>query len=404
MKTNSRRIILFILVITMLSCLLPNLGCNKAYAMKNSNIVKWYITGDDTNGFTIRQEGKISQSIWQPGKNNGATLRIYNQSSKDITLTSLGLNLKVEPTSKLNTYGSLMKITFTKDQKKCVKTFIQMTTENVLDTLGEIRISKNQSSDLLYQVDMNSSAGNELQGVKARVKFFANISCASSENNKKKKHKVTAKEEEKYWYHDCIIALLDNKIIQGYPNGEMTIDDYRNGTVEPAAYIEGAIRPNENITRAETAELIDNALAKYLTNYDEVKDSDLSKYYVDHNDIRDWVKPHVMRVTVNHIMKGYPRTLNNKEYYFKPNKNISRQEMTAVLVRAFELKLENEGFELTFYDKGEIATWAEEYIKTAVENKAINGYPDKKFKPKDSITRAEAFTIICKLLGYHDTH
>jgi len=62
--------------------------------------------------------------------------------------------------------------------------------------------------------------------------------------------------------------------------------------------------------------------------------------------------------------------------------------MISVLVRAFELKLEDEGYQLTFEDKEEIAEWAENFVKAGCENKVIEGYPDNTYRHKNYITRA----------------
>lgn len=89
---------------------------------------------------------------------------------------------------------------------------------------------------------------------------------------------------------------------------------------------------------------------------------------------------------------------------FKPDNYITREEMVAVLIRAFNITLEDESLELPFADKDHIGQWALEYVKAGYENGIIEGYPDNTFRPKNPITRAETFTIICKLMGWHEEH
>lgn len=43
--------------------------------------------------------------------------------------------------------------------------------------------------------------------------------------------------------------------------------------------------------------------------------------------------------------------------------------------------------------------WAESFIQTAASLKLMNGYLDHTFRPNQSLTRAEAVTIVNRLLG-----
>jgi len=76
--------------------------------------------------------------------------------------------------------------------------------------------------------------------------------------------------------------------------------------------------------------------------------------------------------------------------------------MIAVLTRAFNITLKDESLELPFKDKDDIGEWAVKYVKAGYESGVIVGYPDNTYRPKNPITRAETFTIICKLLGLHE--
>jgi hypothetical protein len=165
------------------------------------------------------------------------------------------------------------------------------------------------------------------------------------------------------------MTLLEKGIIQGNEKGEIKPDDY--------------------ITRAEAAVLVGKALKL------EPKDTIIPKYV---DPIPKWARGYVNITSDEEIFKGYPFG------FFRPSNNITREEMIAVLDRAFELTLEDKSLELPFTDKDEIGYWAVEHVKSGYEDKVITGYPDNTYKPNNKITRAEAFTIICKLLKYHETH
>lgn len=394
------------------------------------------IQGDGSNGGPIfKESGDLSgNDLWAPGKSKTGTIRINNNYSKRIKVRSLGLKMKLERLSGqeyvpvhsqdlYESYAKNMKLTIKKGALLVFhntiydKSFFEMLydTNNEdydgynLSNGDQFNINSNKQIDLEYKVEMDEKAGNNMQGLRATVDFLINVQENSQSNDdddddddKSNRDKKVSKTSEEHWAHNCIKSLVDNGIIEGYSSKKINIEDYKNGSVKLEDYIKEAVKPDGNITRVETAVLIDNALGKLLDNYEEIKENDLSKFYEDHDEITEWTKPHVMRVTEKGVMEGYPGFFGNK-CYFKPNKEISREEMTAVLIRAFEKKL-NKEIELGFVDKDQISDWAQEYVKVAVENKIIEGYPDNEFKPQDSITRAEVFTIICKLLGYHDTH
>ena len=80
---------------------------------------------------------------------------------------------------------------------------------------------------------------------------------------------------------------------------------------------------------------------------------------------------------------------------FAPNKEITRQEI-AVMLHAF-MKKADANAELTFADNAEIAPWAVNAVKWAVENGLMKGVLGNKFAPKSLATRAEAATIMMNL-------
>lgn len=373
----------------------------------------------------IAQEGNLfGDGLWYPGREASGVLRIANNFNQ-IKVSSLGLDVKLESIKDgydedtvYNSFLSNMKLTIKKGR---LLVFEDKIVDNmnfgellyksgsdthkgyVLKDTHQFNISNGDHVDLEYTLSMDNEAGKELQDISSSVDFLINVAEISTddggdggggssggedddEENKTVNTVITF--TEKQWYHDCIKALLDNGIIQGYPSESMTIEDYRNGTVKPEDYIEQAVQPKLNITRAEAAMLIGKALGL----------EEVEKFFSGYIDgVPDWAKGYIIATSDKEIFEGYPGNL------FRPNNYITREEMTAVLIRAFEKKYEKE-IELGFVDKTEIAKWAEEYVKSAVQNKVVDGYPDNTFKPKNNITRAEAFTIICKLLGLHAEH
>ncbi|SFE75128.1 repeat domain (List_Bact_rpt) [Paenibacillus catalpae] len=80
---------------------------------------------------------------------------------------------------------------------------------------------------------------------------------------------------------------------------------------------------------------------------------------------------------------------------FYPNKAITRAEFAAIIVRALGLRLENTTSE---FSDVKTSAWYSDDVQTAYTHQLINGYPDGKFHPTDSITREQAMAIIAKAM------
>ncbi|MFD1907632.1 S-layer homology domain-containing protein [Paenibacillus rhizoplanae] len=87
---------------------------------------------------------------------------------------------------------------------------------------------------------------------------------------------------------------------------------------------------------------------------------------------------------------------------FRPNDIITRQEMTVILIKAMALAGSplpaSELQPAAFKDAGKIAGWAQQDVAKAVQAGLITGTPDGQFHPGQSATRAEAATVILRLL------
>jgi hypothetical protein len=149
-------------------------------------------------------------------------------------------------------------------------------------------------------------------------------------------------------------------------------------------YNDGTIRPDTEITRAELAVILVKALG--------LKASDqTSSEFKDSNDISSWAKGYVETAAKNGIILGY------QDKTFRPNKVCIRQEMLAMIMRAF--KLGESDNEINFADKNTIHNYARKFVSKASILKIIVGFPDNTFRPLKDITRSEAATLVEKSLG-----
>ncbi|CAH1213359.1 hypothetical protein PAECIP111893_03675 [Paenibacillus plantiphilus] len=94
-----------------------------------------------------------------------------------------------------------------------------------------------------------------------------------------------------------------------------------------------------------------------------------------------WAEAYIKQAASIGIVAGYP------DGTFKPNRTVTRTEFTVMLMNT--LKLPGEGTALTFTDTAKIGSWAQKAVAQAVQAGIISGYEDGSFRPDAEITRAE---------------
>ncbi|PUA38077.1 hypothetical protein C8Z91_16915 [Paenibacillus elgii] len=104
-----------------------------------------------------------------------------------------------------------------------------------------------------------------------------------------------------------------------------------------------------------------------------------------------WAKEAIDQTSASGLMDGYP------DGSFKPEETITRAEMARIADRLTASSLQSTG---SFTDTA--GHWAEASIGKAKAAAILNGYADGSFRPDQKLTRAEAVTIINKLLGRQD--
>lgn len=172
-----------------------------------------------------------------------------------------------------------------------------------------------------------------------------------------------------------------------------TVRNYRGSTPDllngddhfayVVGYQDGCVHPNALITRAETATIFFRLLK------DDVRDDNLrtSNTFADvSNDY--WANTAISTMAGLGIVQGRSSTA------FDPNASITRAEFAAICARFDTGK--SSGTQ-TFSDiKGH---WAQSYIERAAELGWIKGFEDGTFRPNDCITRAQAMTMINRVLN-----
>ena len=163
-----------------------------------------------------------------------------------------------------------------------------------------------------------------------------------------------------HFAYDAVMKLSKSGIINGYGDG--------------------TFRPQGKITRAEAAKLICAAFKTSASN--GAKFSDVSA--------GSWYYGYVDALSADKIIEGDGQL-------FRPDDNITREDMTVILSRA----LKSRGIELsgehTFSDSADISGYAAPHVSAFAAAGIVRG-DGTNFFPKSDITRGEAAAIIFRIL------
>lgn len=144
--------------------------------------------------------------------------------------------------------------------------------------------------------------------------------------------------------------------------------------------------PDRLITRADFVLYMLSALGINYTDVDETFKFD------DDAEIEGWLKPYVYTAYKKGIING---SADNGKLYFNANDNITRAEVATIINNAMNFKYNNTD-PLTFSDKRSIPAWATKAIQNMVGYEIINGFEDNSFKPNKTVTKAELSEILYK--------
>lgn len=152
---------------------------------------------------------------------------------------------------------------------------------------------------------------------------------------------------------------------------------YKEGIVQGRSETEFA--PNGELTRAELVKLVCEALNVADTN-EEVVFGDVNS--------GDWFYTYVKKAAAAGIVLGNGESFN-------PYGKVTREDAALILFRALGIE---KGEEISFNDKGEISEYAKEAVAAMVKGGYVSGMGDGTFKPKSTLTRAQAAQLIYNIL------
>lgn len=256
------------------------------------------------------------------------------------------------------------------------------------------------TGDVTYVYRFGSTGGGSSSGHSTRytLHYESNGGTAYKDERCSSGTKVTLDKtptRESYtftgWYAD---KALTQKITSVTMNSDKTVyagweatgvPDKLNGDDHFAyvvGYSDSTVRPNANISRAEVATIFFRLLKSDIRDGNLTADNDFS-------DVSDgqWHNKAISTMAKLGIVKG------RRADRFDPDASITRAEFAAICARFNTKPVENSG---SFSDIS--GHWAENEIERAAAFGWISGYPDGTFRPDARITRAEAMTMINRVL------
>jgi hypothetical protein len=148
-------------------------------------------------------------------------------------------------------------------------------------------------------------------------------------------------------------------------------------------YADGSFKPDEPMTRMQFAAMLVRSLG--------LKAEASETNFADEADIPAWAVGELGAALKAGILQGY------EDESLRPNNPINRTEMVAMLIRAYNQQ-GGVSSQVSFTDSSQIPAWALPAISKAVSLGLVTGREQNTFEPLAKATRAEAVTIIMRLL------
>lgn len=169
-----------------------------------------------------------------------------------------------------------------------------------------------------------------------------------------------------YWASGFIQELVQRDVIAGFPDG--------------------TFRPEEPVTRAQFAAMINKAFNKSPVRQ-SANFADVSSSY--------WAASAIQKAYTIGFMSGYPGNI------FRPDENIPRAQVLVSLANGLNYAASGdaENVLLAYNDASSIPGYARPSIAAATERRIVVNYPDtKELNPNQRATRAEVAAFIYQAL------
>lgn len=163
-----------------------------------------------------------------------------------------------------------------------------------------------------------------------------------------------------HWAERQITEFIEKGYVKGYPDG--------------------TFKPDDSITRSEFVVIFNNVFGLKKGS---------NKVF---NDTKGhWAKEAIDIAVMNGVCNGISAT------NFAPDDKLTREQASKMLSNYLKLSDQNVDKLESFTDFKEVSSWAVEDVEGVIEKGYIKGYPDKTFKPLETIRRAEVVSMLSRV-------
>lgn len=170
-------------------------------------------------------------------------------------------------------------------------------------------------------------------------------------------------------------SYIEPMIAQGYVHG----------------YPDGLFKPENTITRGETAKIISVFTKNIGGNQGNMN-------FCDNNQIPFWARSAIEAVFTQGFMNGVARA--DGSLAFEADRPITRAEMAVILAKLLQQERGTKATKTSdFIDDSSIPAWSRDAIDLLAVLDIMTGYPDSSFRAEHSLSRAEAAVLLSKTLA-----
>lgn len=161
-----------------------------------------------------------------------------------------------------------------------------------------------------------------------------------------------------YWGFEYIADLAERGVIKGYEDG--------------------SFKPENIVLRSEWAKMMVTAAGLSV--------NDNGTYFTDTTG--HWANSYIN--TAKNYLTGY------SDGSYRPDQAATREDVTVAMVKlkGYDLSDVDYSYLNTFRDVDSISNYAKGYVAVAIKNNLISGFEDNTFRGQDTLTRAEAATLM----------
>lgn len=172
--------------------------------------------------------------------------------------------------------------------------------------------------------------------------------------------------KENQWFYSYVDYMAEKKVIQGHDTG--------------------LFAPNDNVKRNEFITMINNLFG--------LTEEDTTVSFTDVPATSWYAKYYRAAYKQGYLQKAFGEITAQQ-----PTKELTREEAVALLMAYLNPDIDISNQTLSFTDASSINSKYADFIRQSVYQGIVIGYDDNSFKPRKTLTRAEAATILCKAAG-----